>query len=75
MKGVKIFLILIFLAVTGFIVFRSFNKDSKVKYIFAGLQKRDISETIFIPGNVFPAKEIEIKSQLSGIMKKNSDGR
>jgi HlyD family secretion protein len=31
-------------------------------------EERDIFETIFIPGNVFPAKEIEIKSQLSGIL-------
>jgi HlyD family secretion protein len=68
MKGIKIFLILIFLAVIGFIVFRNFNKDNKTKYIFADLQKRDINETIFIPGNVFPAKEIEVKSQLSGIL-------
>jgi HlyD family secretion protein len=68
MKGIKIFLILTFLSVTGFIVFRSFNRDSKIKYIVADLQKRDIRETIFIPGNVFPAKEIEVKSQLSGIL-------
>jgi HlyD family secretion protein len=32
------------------------------------VQKKDISETIFISGNVFPVKEIEIKSQISGIL-------
>ncbi|MDR2131344.1 MAG: efflux RND transporter periplasmic adaptor subunit [Odoribacteraceae bacterium] len=68
MKGIKIFLILTFLAVIGFIVFRSANKENKIKYVVADLQKRDINETIFIPGNVFPAKEIEVKSQLSGIL-------
>ncbi|MDR1582995.1 MAG: efflux RND transporter periplasmic adaptor subunit [Prevotellaceae bacterium] len=68
MKGVKIFLILIFLTIIGFIVFRNFNKDNKIKYIVTDLQKRDIKETIFIPGNVFPVKEIEVKSQLSGIL-------
>jgi HlyD family secretion protein len=68
MKGIKIFLAIILLAITGFIVFRNLGRDNKIKYIFTDLQKRDINETIFIPGNVFPAKEIEIKSQLSGIL-------
>jgi HlyD family secretion protein len=69
MKAIKVFLIVIFLTVVGFIVYRSFTKNKKEsEYKTVSLEQRDISETIFIPGNVFPAKEIEIKSQLSGIL-------
>jgi HlyD family secretion protein len=68
MKTVKITLILVFLSVLGFIVYRSFAKAGKNSYRTTTLQQRDINENIFIPGNVFPSKEIEIKSQLSGIL-------
>jgi HlyD family secretion protein len=68
MKTIKILLILVFLSVLGFIIYRSLNKDDKTHYLTIVLQKRNIKETIFIPGNVFPAKEIEVKSQLSGIL-------
>jgi len=68
MKTVKIVLILIFLSVIGFIVYRSFIKSDKIVYSTIDLQERNINESIFIPGNVFPVKEIEIKSQLSGIL-------
>ncbi|MDR0744271.1 MAG: efflux RND transporter periplasmic adaptor subunit [Tannerella sp.] len=68
MKTVKITLILVFLSVLGFIVYRSFAKAGKNSYRTTTLQQRNINENIFIPGNVFPSKEIEIKSQLSGIL-------
>jgi len=68
MKTVKVVFILIFLSVIGFIVYHSFIKNDKIVYNTINLQKRNIIESIFIPGNVFPAKEIEIKSQLSGIL-------
>jgi len=68
MKTVKIVLILIFLSVAGFIIYRSFIKSDKIAYSTINLKERNIDESIFIPGNVFPAKEIEIKSQLSGIL-------
>ena len=68
MKTVKITLIVFFALTLGFIVYRSLNKSVKDVYKTVTLQRRDISETIHIPGNVFPAKEIEIKSQLSGIL-------
>lgn len=67
MKIVKFVLIIMFLAVIGFVAYRALSKDEKTyETIFP--EKRDISEVIFIPGNVFPAKEIEVKSQLSGIL-------
>jgi HlyD family secretion protein len=68
MKTAKIILILVFLSALGFIVYRSFAGAGEKSYRTTVFQKRNISETIFIPGNVFPAKEIEIKSQLSGIL-------
>ncbi|MDR1372320.1 MAG: efflux RND transporter periplasmic adaptor subunit [Dysgonamonadaceae bacterium] len=68
MKTTKIILIILFLAVLGFIAYRSFVKTQTADYKTTFLQKRNIRETIFIPGNVFPAKEIELKSQLSGIL-------
>lgn len=52
----------------GFIVYRSFHKGMKSAYLTTNVQKRNINESIFIPGNVFPAKEIEIKSQISGFL-------
>jgi HlyD family secretion protein len=68
MKTLKITLIVFFALALGFIIYRSLNKRAKDVYKTVTLQQRDISETIHIPGNVFPAKEIEIKSQLSGIL-------
>ncbi|GHT88572.1 hypothetical protein FACS189474_4060 [Bacteroidia bacterium] len=51
-----------------FIIYRSFNNDNTINYLTTNLEKRDITKSLFIPGNVFPFKEIEIKSQLSGIL-------
>jgi HlyD family secretion protein len=68
MKIVKIILIAFFLLTLGFIVYHTMNKNPQGGYKTVVLQRRNISETIHIPGNVFPAKEIEIKSQLSGIL-------
>jgi HlyD family secretion protein len=68
MKMLKVCIILIFLSVLGFIVYRSWNKNETEEYKTISLSRRDINEAIYIPGNVFPSKEIEIKSQLSGIL-------
>jgi HlyD family secretion protein len=68
MKILKVCIILILLSLLGFIVYRSWNKNETTAYKTISLSKRDINEAIYIPGNVFPSKEIEIKSQLSGIL-------
>lgn len=68
MKAFKISLIAIFLFMLGFIVYRSINKKENYRYLTTTIQERNINETIFIPGNVFPVTEIEIKSQISGIL-------
>jgi HlyD family secretion protein len=68
MNAVKVIISLFFLSILGFLVYRFCSKDQENNYKTTTLQNRDIDETLFIPGNVFPAKEIEIKSQLSGIL-------
>jgi HlyD family secretion protein len=68
MKTLKAGLIVFFAIALGFTIYRSLSRSAKDVYITVTLERRDISETIHIPGNVFPAKEIEIKSQLSGIL-------
>lgn len=68
MKILKVCIILLFLSVSGFLIYRSWNKNDKSEYKTVNPVYRDINEAIYIPGNVYPAKEIEIKSQLSGIL-------
>lgn len=68
MKQIKIILIAVFASILLFLVYRNLNRGHKVHYTTVAPEERAIVETIFIPGNVFPAKEIEIKSQLSGIL-------
>lgn len=68
MKILKVCIILVFLSALGFIVYRSWNKNETAEYKTVNLYKRNIYDAIYIPGNVFPSKEIEIKSQLSGIL-------
>ncbi|MDR0891984.1 MAG: efflux RND transporter periplasmic adaptor subunit [Mediterranea sp.] len=70
MKATKISLIALFLFVIGFITYRSIHQADRIVYATVTPQKRNISESLYIPGNVFPIKEIEVKSQLSGILDK-----
>jgi HlyD family secretion protein len=72
MKRIKIILIAVFVSILLFLVYRNLNWSHKVHYATVALKQRDIFETIFIPGNVFPAKEIELKPQLSGILEEIS---
>jgi HlyD family secretion protein len=69
MKAIKITFLIILLFILGFIIYRSVSsKSQQVPYTTTFAQMRDIIETINISGNVFPIKEIEVKSQLSGIL-------
>ena len=67
MKAFNIIAILLFVSVIGFIAYRITSSQEEI-YRTALPQKRDISEVIHISGNVYPLKEIEVKSQLSGIL-------
>ncbi|MDR1974937.1 MAG: efflux RND transporter periplasmic adaptor subunit [Bacteroidales bacterium] len=66
MKTLKIVILVVL--ILGFVVYRSFKKVPRTSYITVFAERRDIAEIIYIPGNVFPVREIEIKSQLSGIL-------
>lgn len=69
MKKIKwgiITLIVIIIGVVLYQITSQGNNLSDEKTI--SLEKRDIKEEIYIPGNVYPVKEIEIKPQLSGIL-------
>ena len=69
MKALKLGIIVVIVAVVGFVVYKiatPSKSDSDEKTI--SIEKRDIKEEIYIPGNVYPVKEIEIKPQLSGIL-------
>lgn len=68
MKTFKISLLITFSLALGFIVYGSFKKNLRNDYSTVNLQQRDIRESIFIPGNIYPAREIEVKSQISGIL-------
>lgn len=69
MKIFNFISVLFFVVVVGFIIYRIL-KPQPVEYDAIYLQMRDIVEEINIPGNVYPLKEIEVKSQLSGILDK-----
>lgn len=69
MKGFNLFAILLLVGVAGFIFYKILGPQDVV-YSTKKIQVRDICEEIHIPGNVYPWKEIEVKSQLSGILDK-----
>lgn len=68
MKTFKITLICLFAGTLLFVFFRSSLKDKKPAYRTTVAMLRNIKEEINLAGNVFPVKEIEIKSQISGVL-------
>ena len=68
-KKIRIFIILILLLGVG-IFFWNKKNDSLPDQVSISLENRDIKEEIYIPGNVYPVKEIELKSQISGVLDK-----
>lgn len=68
MKVFKIVLICLFAGTLAFVFFRSSLKGKKQVYKTTSAEYRDIKEDINLAGNVFPIKEIEIKSQISGVL-------
>jgi len=70
-KTSNIILILIIMAIVGFIILKNikiFNPASEVKTEHAFLT--NIEQKLIIPGNLFPLTEIAIKSPISGILNK-----
>ncbi len=69
MKRFNLFAILVFLFIVGIIVYK-ISQPQQITHKTTKAIARNITEKIDIPGNVYPLKEIEIKSQLSGILDK-----
>lgn len=67
-KKFKITAIILFIAVVGIILYSVFSKKEANGYELASPAYHDIENKIYIPGNVYPIKEIEIKSQISGVL-------
>ena len=69
MKRKKTLFIFLAIVVLGVVAFFWFNTpNAQVQEHSISIENRDISEEIYIPGNVYPVKEIELKSQLSGVL-------
>lgn len=70
MKILNRIAIVIFIAVVGFIIFKV-SKDSNRKfYTTEDPQLRTINDNLFIHGFVYPIREVDVKSQLSGVLGK-----
>jgi HlyD family secretion protein len=67
MKTFNLFAIIFFVGVVVFIIYKTLETKDTI-YTTKSLEIRDIYEEIHIPGNIYPLKEIEVKSQLSGIL-------
>ena len=71
MKRKKKLFIFLAIVLVGVIVFLWLNSSkAQVEMPSVSIANRDIKEEIYIPGNVYPVKEIELKSQLSGVLDK-----
>lgn len=67
-KKLFIFLAIVLVGVVAFLWLNS--SKAQVEMPSVSIANRDIKEEIYIPGNVYPVKEIELKSQLSGVLDK-----
>lgn len=67
-KILKWGIITLVLAVVLFVSYKFSQGKPNEEEKTVSLEKRDIREEIYIPGNVYPVKEIEIKPQLSGVL-------
>ncbi|GHS84852.1 RND transporter MFP subunit [Bacteroidia bacterium] len=68
MKVFNVIAVLFFVTVVSIISYNVLKRDRNNFYSFIQSEYRDITEKIYIAGNVYPVKEVEIKSQLSGII-------
>lgn len=68
MKIFNLITTVVCVSVVGCIIYKISTDIDRVVYTTVNPQLRDIAEIIHIPGNVYPTKEIEIKSQLSGVL-------
>ncbi|MDR2909947.1 MAG: efflux RND transporter periplasmic adaptor subunit [Bacteroidales bacterium] len=68
MKTAKWIIILAMCAFIGYIVYRAVESSKYDPVLTVKPEFRDISRTILVPGTIMPSKEIEIKSNISGVL-------
>ena len=67
-KPFNIIALLVFAAVVAAIGWNIVSDNRKGHYLTASPEIRTIEKRVSVPGHVYPAREIEIKSQLSGVL-------
>lgn len=68
MKIFNTIAIVVFITVVGIIAYNVASDSHKKYYVTTNPVKKTVANKLFIPGSVYPIKEIEIKSQLSGVL-------
>ena len=66
MKIFNTIAVTVFLVVVGVIAYNVISDSHRKYYVTTSPSKQRVENKLFIPGSVYPIKEIEIKSQLSG---------
>lgn len=67
-KPFNIIALLVFAAVVAAIGWNIVSDNRKGHYLTASPEIRTIEKRVSVPGHVYPVREIEIKSQLSGVL-------
>lgn len=68
-KIIKYSALTLMVLAVGFLIYKITTKSSQdLKIETFSAKNRDLKEDVFVPGNVYPDKEIEIKPQLSGVI-------
>jgi len=68
MKIFNITAFVFFMAVVGILVYNLFLKEKSNFYTITRPSRTTIEKKLYIPGNVYPVKEVELKSHISGIL-------
>jgi HlyD family secretion protein len=68
MKTIKIITLLLLLSFIGYILYYAISVSNQVTEQTVKLHLRDISRNIVVSGTIIPSKEIEIKSNISGVL-------
>lgn len=68
MKIFNTIAIVVFITVVGVIAYNVASDSRKKYYVTTNPVKKTVENKLFIPGSIYPIKEIEIKSQLSGVL-------
>lgn len=68
MKVFNTIAVIVFLIVVGIITYNVASDSRRKYYVTTNPTRKTIENKLYIPGSVYPIKEVEIKSQLSGVL-------